>query len=94
MTSTVDVAFRIDPLEVGGSDIAGECIASEDMELRSAAPAKGCGARFSYNAKSCEALLDEPAIAQWAVETAVRYGVTTVDALELLAYALFLDGEK
>jgi hypothetical protein len=38
-------------------------------------------------------LLEEPAIGSWAAETGVTYGVSAVDALELLAYALFLDGE-
>jgi hypothetical protein len=48
----------------------------------------------SRRAGRMEVLLDEPAFALWATEASLRYEVSTLDALELLAYALFLDGER
>jgi hypothetical protein len=39
-------------------------------------------------------LLDEPAIAQWAAEAAVRFQVSALGALGLLAHALLIDAER
>ncbi len=63
-------------------------------ELRETNKRSASRIRPSFNAEKCLALLDEPAIGVWAIEAATDYGVALDDALELLAYALFLDGEK
>jgi hypothetical protein len=47
-----------------------------------------------FSADQARSLLEEPAIAQWASEAATEYEVSTTDALELLAFALFVDGQK
>jgi hypothetical protein len=47
-----------------------------------------------FNADRAESLLEEPAIALWASEAATKYEVSISDALEFLAFALFMDGEK
>jgi hypothetical protein len=47
-----------------------------------------------FNADRVGSLLEDPAIALWASEAAAKYEVSTTDALALLAYALFLDGER
>ena len=39
-------------------------------------------------------LLEEPSIALWAGEAAAKYQVSALDALGLLAHALFVDGER
>jgi hypothetical protein len=48
----------------------------------------------SFDAGRMRILLDEPAFALWAGEASLRYEVSALDALELLAYALLLDGER
>ena len=91
MTLTVGLALHTNQLGVGSPCISDECVTSRDVSLQGYR-ASG-GAVPSYNAKRCEVLLQEPAIGSWAAEAGVTYGVSAVDALELLAYALFLDGE-
>jgi hypothetical protein len=90
MTLTVDANYQAG-FESGL--ICGECADREDVVLERRRPAKSADLRPSYNAENCQALLEEPAIGLWAMDAANEYGVTAADALELLAYALFLDGE-
>jgi hypothetical protein len=45
------------------------------------------GSRFA-------SLLEDPAIEQWASESAARYGVSTIEALRVLAQALLLDAQE
>ena len=94
MTLTVDSHLHSNPIQVESDTPWDEWIGSEDVGLHGDGPAKGDSIRPSFNAEKCLALLDEPAIGIWAIEAATDYGVALDDALELLAYALFLDGEK
>ena len=94
MTLTVDSHLYSNPLPVESDTAWDEWIGSEDVGLDRDEPAKCDSVRRSFNAEKCLALLDEPAIGMWAIEAATDYEVALDDALELLAYALFLDGEK
>lgn len=94
MTLTVDSRLHSNPIRVESQTAWGERIGSEDIGVEGDEQAKCERIRPSFNAKKCLALLDEPAIGMWAIEAATDYGVALDDALELLAYALFLDGEK
>ena len=94
MTLTVDSHVHSNPIAVESDAAWDERIGSEDVGLDGDEPAKCDSVRRSFNAEKCLALLDEPAIGMWAIEAASDYGVALDDALELLAYALFLDGEK
>jgi hypothetical protein len=91
MTLTDGLAFHTDHLRVASPRGGDECVALRGVNLHGCEKSGGAGP--SYNAERCEVLLEEPAIGSWAAEAAMTYGVPAVDALELLAYALFLDGE-
>ena len=92
MTLTVGSRSQPDSKQIDGGGVWGERIGRASVEVwRSEGSRKGCP---PFNARECQVLLEEPAIGSWAVEAATEYGVTSSDALELLAYALFLDGEK
>ena len=91
MTLTNGLAFSTNHLRVGSPGVSDEYVALRGVDLYGHEESGGCGP--SYDAKRCKVLLEDPAIGSWAVEAGVAYGVSAVDALELLAYALFLDGE-
>jgi hypothetical protein len=94
MTLTVDSHVQSNPVRVHSDCIRGKWIGSEEVALQGGGAANRDGVRPSFNSQECLALLDEAAIGSWAIAAATEYGVTAGDALELLAYALFLDGEK
>jgi hypothetical protein len=87
MTLTVESAFQWNSTQVEN-----EYIGPRD-QLQGTRSTKSDRARPSFSANSCEVLLEDPVFALWAAEAAVKYSVRAADALELLAYALFLDGE-
>ena len=74
------------PSEMGRGDVDGHQV---DLVQGAACSRPGSA---SFNADGCAALFEESAIGLWATEAATRYGVKEVDALELLAFALVLDG--
>jgi hypothetical protein len=90
MTLTVGAKYQAG---FEGRRICGENVAGGDIIFKGWGCAKNAVIRPSYNAEDCQALLEEPAIGLWAMGAANEYGVTAGDALELLAYALFLDGQ-
>jgi hypothetical protein len=94
MTPTVDLHVQSNPVRVESDCIRAESIGSEEVALHGSGVAHRGGVRPSFNSGECLALLDEPAIGFWAMAAATEYGVTPGDALELLAYALLLDGQK
>jgi hypothetical protein len=74
------------PSEMGRGDVDGHQV---DLVQGAACSRPGSA---SFNADGCAALFEESAIGLWAAEAATRYGVKEVDALEMLAFALVLDG--
>jgi len=94
MTLTVDATFRRDSLKVRRRRIGAQRMISEDADYQQETCLKVVNVRPCYNREGCEVLLEDPAIGLWADEAASDFGVTPADALELLAYALFLDGCK
>jgi hypothetical protein len=95
MTLATDSRSQLDPIQVEVGRHWSEGVCSGDVGLRGTEMMAECaGVDPVFNAKECQCLLDEPAIGSWASEAAAKYEVTAGDALELLAYALFLDGEK
>jgi hypothetical protein len=94
MALTIDVPVRSGSLWYSGDSLPGGWHGLRDHELREPAVIIEPTPLRSFNADRVEMLLDEPAFALWATEASLRYEVSTLDALELLAYALFLDGER
>jgi hypothetical protein len=94
MTLAVDVGYVAGPLLVQHRQTNHRRTSTEDPASVQEATSKPVVAVAFYNRKGCESLLEDPAIGLWASEAASDYGVTAADALELLAYALFLDGGK
>jgi hypothetical protein len=94
MTMTVESAARPNPMRMESSYECREFTDSDEAEIGEGRSARGRGVKSSFSVCGCQVLLEEPAIGLWASEAATKYGVTAADALELLAYALFLDGEK
>ena len=92
MTLTVGSHFRSNPAQLE-SGVWDESTCYETVEFQRNGSVS-IGAPSAFDANKCQALLDDPAIGLWAAEAASEYGVTAGDALELLAYALFLDDEK
>lgn len=93
MTLTVEFPTQLESTSYEGGYLpdASDRSVGEDVRPDSLHGHRSCQ---SFNADRVGMLLEEPAIALWAMEAASRYQVTKVDALELLAYALFLDGER
>lgn len=93
MTLTVDAALKSNVMQVEGRYLCRADVDSEDSGTLEMGSLRGDVFGTSYNASRCQRLLEEPAFALWAVQAGTEYGMTPGDALELLAYALFLDGE-
>jgi hypothetical protein len=93
MTVAVESTFQPIPMRVESSYVSGERTDSPDPDRQGRASANEDGVKSTFNANGCEVLLGEPAIGLWASEAATKYGMTAVDALELLAFALAFEGE-
>ena len=93
MTLTVGSHFQSNPVQFERR-VWDEPARSETVEFQEGGLSYGVGAPSAFDANKCQVLLNDPAIGLWAAEAASEYGVSVGDALELLAYALFLDGEK
>jgi hypothetical protein len=93
MILTVGSALKSNLMQVEGRYVCGAGFESENGGALETGSLRGDAFGASYNARECQRLLEEPAFALWAKEAGTEYGVTPGDALELLAYALFLDGE-
>jgi hypothetical protein len=94
MASTIDVPVRSSSLTYRGDSLPGEWHRLHDHDLLEPAGMVQQTPFWPFNGGRVEMLLDEPAFALWATEASRRFEVSAIDALELLAYALFLDGER
>jgi hypothetical protein len=94
MALTIDIPVTSGSFPYPGYPISGGWDSRDNREPSALTAVVEVAPLRAFNAGRMEMLLDEPVFALWATEASARYAVSAVDALELLAYALFLDGER